>query len=99
MTIAEEVKRVKDDISGLYRLLVHIQNNCPHEGLVGEYKGNTGNWDRNDDSYWVDFRCPVCEKFWTEDQKDVKYVRVNGNFEYVSKEGFVYRKKTQYDRD
>lgn len=99
MTIQEEVAKVKSDIADLERLLTHIQNNCPHEGLIGEYKGDTGNLDRGDDSYWVEFSCPVCTKYWREDQSDASYIRVNGVYEHVSKEGFVHRQKTKYDRD
>lgn len=61
-----------------------IQHNCVHEGLLGKYGSNTGNYCRQDDSYWVDFMCPNCGKHWTEDQEDVGLL--------TSKEGFGFSK-------
>jgi len=98
MTI-QELQKLRWSITELRKLEAHIQDNCPHEGLVGEYKGNSGNWDRNDDSYWIEFDCPVCNRHWNEDQSDASYKIVDGKYEHVSKEGFVFNKKTKYDRD
>jgi len=45
-----------------------LQVECAHTGVKKEYKGNTGNWDPNDNCYWINFSCPDCGKFWREDQ-------------------------------
>src|SRR6516165_11138876 len=97
--LREDIKRLDSDIAILQNLKRQIQENfCNHPELVGEYKANTGNWDRSDDSYWVEYKCPNCDKYWTEDQSEASYRIVNGKYENVSKEGFVHRKKTKYDR-
>jgi len=48
--------------------LLTLQAECTHEGAEKTYRGDTGNWCRADDSYWIEFRCPHCSKFWTEEQ-------------------------------
>lgn len=45
-----------------------LQNECTHEGLIVEHRGNTGNYDPSNNCYWTENTCPVCEKYWTEDQ-------------------------------
>jgi len=45
-----------------------IQEQCPHENCSEEYKGNSGNYDPTADSYWIEFRCADCDKFWIEEQ-------------------------------
>ena len=48
--------------------LVNLQDNCPHTDVVKTGHSDTGNWSKSDDSYWYEFRCPDCGRFWTEDQ-------------------------------
>lgn len=45
-----------------------LQDSCPHVNVDKKYKGNSGNYDPSADSYWIEYRCPDCGKFWTEDQ-------------------------------
>lgn len=45
-----------------------LQNLCKHPNADKKYNGSTGNWDRNDDSYWIEYKCPDCDKRWSEDQ-------------------------------
>lgn len=45
-----------------------LQNLCPHPSASKKYCGDSGNWDRSEDSYWIEYRCPDCGKFWTTDQ-------------------------------
>lgn len=45
-----------------------LQSICTHPDATKKHCGSTGNWDRNDDSYWIEFKCPDCNKFWTVDQ-------------------------------
>jgi len=56
-----DIKAVQDEV-------------CPHEGLEGKYGGSSGNYDPSCDSYWVDFKCSVCGKRWTEDQDQQRYL-------------------------
>ena len=41
---------------------------CKHPNLEKTHKSNTGNYDPSADSYWIEFKCPDCNKFWMEDQ-------------------------------
>jgi hypothetical protein len=52
-----------------------VQDNCEHsrETLVGKHDADTGNWDRGDDSYWIDFHCQICDKRWRVDSEDPEY--------------------------
>lgn len=45
-----------------------LQEKCPHPDVSKKYCGNTGNYDPSADSYWIEFRCPDCKKFWTVEQ-------------------------------
>ena len=45
-----------------------LQNLCPHPNASKKHCGDTGNWDRSEDSYWIEYKCPDCKKFWTVDQ-------------------------------
>jgi len=84
MTKYPKIQDKLDLISKIYKEIKEIQSTCMHDGLIGEYGANTGNYCRQDDSYWVDFMCPECGKEWAEDQLDVGYL--------VSKEGFKFTK-------
>ncbi len=41
---------------------------CPHLDASKKHCGSTGNWDRSDDCYWIEYKCPDCGKFWSVDQ-------------------------------
>lgn len=45
-----------------------LQAACPHTQVTKVAKSNTGNYDPSVDSYWYEFSCPDCGKWWTEDQ-------------------------------
>lgn len=45
-----------------------LQSQCQHPSASKKYCGDTGNWDRSQDSYWIEYRCPDCGKFWSVDQ-------------------------------
>ena len=46
---------------------IQLQETCSHPNAIGKKGGSTGNWDR-DDSYWINYNCPDCEKRWMTDQ-------------------------------
>lgn len=48
---------------------INMQNECEHPNVTKTAKADTGNWCPQDDSYWYEFRCPDCSKFWTENQR------------------------------
>lgn len=39
--------------------------NCPHPDASKKYCSSTGNWDRNDDAYWIEWKCPDCGRKWS----------------------------------
>lgn len=41
---------------------------CLHPDASKKHCGDTGNWDRNEDSYWIEYKCPDCDKRWSVDQ-------------------------------
>jgi hypothetical protein len=45
-----------------------LQQICQHPNVEKKYRGDTGNYDRTADSYWIDFKCPDCGKKWWESQ-------------------------------
>lgn len=45
-----------------------LRSLCSHPNVSKKYCGDTGNWDRSQDSYWIEYKCPDCNKFWTVDQ-------------------------------
>jgi hypothetical protein len=45
-----------------------LQNLCTHPNTSKKYACSSGNYDPTADSYWIEFRCPDCNKFWTVDQ-------------------------------
>lgn len=47
---------------------IDLQNQCNHVNVDKTYKGNSGNYDPSANSYWIEFKCSDCGKFWTEDQ-------------------------------
>lgn len=48
--------------------LIKLQEICKHPDAVKKYDSNSGNYDPSADSYWIDFKCPDCSKWWREDQ-------------------------------
>lgn len=60
-----ELRREIDKIGNKIQKLI---DTCPHENVKKTYKGDTGNWCKDDDSYWIEFDCPDCGKRWHEDQ-------------------------------
>lgn len=47
-----------------------LRDACPHVNLHGKYKGDTGNWCPQDDSYWIEAVCKDCERRWFIDSKE-----------------------------
>lgn len=45
-----------------------LQAICSHPSATKKSRGSSGNYDPSADSYWIEFKCPDCNKFWMEDQ-------------------------------
>ncbi len=47
---------------------VQLQQICGHVDLEKRNRGDSGNWCKSDDSYWTEWKCQDCKKFWTTPQ-------------------------------
>lgn len=74
------VKRIR----GMQRRLIDeikaIQDACTHENKTGIYEGDTGNFCKQDDRYWIDVHCQDCDKVWTIDSvaDEKEYINFDG---------------------
>lgn len=66
--IKDRVLEIKAERKKLYYELLDLQLVCEHPNVTKKYRGNSGNYDPSADSYWIEWRCPDCEKAWTSDQ-------------------------------
>lgn len=64
------VAELKAEIAKVELRIAAIQKECIHPGSARQSKNraNTGNYDPSCDCYWVEHRCLLCDKFWTENQ-------------------------------
>ena len=65
--MAHKYKTIINKISKWEQELTTFQDNCSNKYAVKTHKSNTGNYDPSCDSYWTEFKCPDCGKFWVED--------------------------------
>lgn len=69
------VTSLKERIKEYNKKISNWQSKCSHENTFGVYKGVTGNWCKNDDSYWIDAKCYSCDKkFFVESLSQNKFV-------------------------
>jgi hypothetical protein len=63
------VQKLLREIESSRNKLINLQNKCSHPEKDCEfiYKADTGNWDRSQDSYWTNYKCFRCGKYWTKD--------------------------------
>lgn len=59
---------VKAIIENANSKLKALQEECKHPMAERVNRGDTGNYDPSQNSYWRDCKCPDCGKFWMEDQ-------------------------------
>lgn len=70
--IKEKIQKLDASILKLQKKKIAIQDSCPHEYLKGEYHSNTGNFCKDDDSYWWEGHCLDCGLFLTADSEEDK---------------------------
>jgi len=68
MKIKTRYERIQKNLTKSYDQLKLLQAECTHENKTMKYRGDTGNWDRSDDCYWIEHNCPDCGKHWTTPQ-------------------------------
>ena len=69
MLTSKQVQRRRDTIQNKISLwenkLASLQNEeCPHIQFENKAGSDTGNWCKQDDSYWYDYHCFDCGKMW-----------------------------------
>ena len=64
------IKELRKEIDERWAKIKRIQDDCSHpvDCVTKINKGDTGNWCPQDDSYWRECHCSLCDKRWTEDQ-------------------------------
>ena len=68
LSITEKVRKLNERQKKIDGEIKRLQEVCPHPNVTQKYGSNTGNWDRGDDYYWIDWNCPDCGKRWTTEQ-------------------------------
>jgi hypothetical protein len=72
--MSSEVKYYREKlearIAEIQILIKQLQGVCPHDNLTYKYGGDSGNYDRSQDEYWIDWHCNDCEKRWTTSQEN-----------------------------
>jgi len=66
--IQRKVASLKLKLEALYDQIDKVQEECVHTTVNAVYKGDSGNWDPGDDSYWIEHTCQDCGKRWTAPQ-------------------------------
>lgn len=61
-----KAERLTEQIRALNEELYNHQLKCKHKKAIFVNGGNTGNWCRQDDTYWKDWSCPTCLHKWRE---------------------------------
>ncbi len=70
--INKKRQQIEAKIKKAYEALSELRKECNHSGdLVYKLDGNTGNWDKSEDSYWINWICNDCGKRWTTSQDDI----------------------------
>jgi hypothetical protein len=64
------VERLEAEADAIHDRIILIQKQCSHPLVVRETvnKGDTGNWDRGQDSYWAEHKCGLCGRRWQTEQ-------------------------------
>lgn len=77
--ILTKATKITKQINNAKLRLRKLQDSCTHENADGEYRGNTGNWDRVDDLYWIDILCNDCLKKYRLYSNEPGYREFKGN--------------------
>jgi hypothetical protein len=68
LTVKQKREMIESVQTELADQLHSLRENCSHEDLTYKYGGSSGNWDKSDNSYWIDWKCGDCGKTWTTSQ-------------------------------
>lgn len=77
-TIKERFERICDMQKRLQKEILNLQEGCTHPNIEGKYDANTGNYDPNENSYWLITNCPDCGKREVIESYDDRYRTFKG---------------------
>lgn len=63
-----KLKSLKEQLAHVTKQIEELNSTCTHPDVDKKYRGDTGNYDPSANSYWIEYKCPDCGKFWTETQ-------------------------------
>lgn len=61
----KNIQKLIDKIEKAEEDLEKARNECPHVNTVEKCCGDRGNFDPSNDSYWTEYTCKDCGKFWS----------------------------------
>ena len=68
LKVSTRYTRLKAKADKIQQAILALQTECTHPNVSRVAKSNSGGYDPSNDSYWYEFKCPDCQKFWCEDQ-------------------------------
>lgn len=66
--VNSEYIRIQKNIEKWRVRLIKLQSSCMHPDVAITYNGSTGNFDPIDDGYYKSYKCPDCNKYWSDDE-------------------------------
>lgn len=66
-TICDRHDRITAAEYALYEAQKQLQDLCEHPAHATQIErgSNTGNYDPHADCYWTNYKCCLCDKYWT----------------------------------
>jgi hypothetical protein len=64
--MAVAVNKLNKRIASAQKKIKDIQSQCTHMDVVKTPKGSSGNYDPQDDRWWKECKCKICQKWWIE---------------------------------
>ncbi len=68
LMIKKKYDQIQKKLKGVQSELDWLRETCKHPSANAKHKGDRGNYDPSMDRYWIEYDCPDCGKFWTEDK-------------------------------
>lgn len=59
---------LKSKYEALHTAFSDLQKICKHKNTLTTYDSYTGNYDKSLDSYWIEYKCYDCGKYWETPQ-------------------------------
>ena len=60
-----EMKKLLKQFERIADKICKLRDECPHDSVIAKYRGDSGNYDPNDNTYWVEVNCDDCGKYFS----------------------------------